>query len=39
MLRILHNTIVTRDDPIVVRPMAVPEPNQRGLGWGSATLP
>jgi hypothetical protein len=31
--------VVRGDDPIVVRPMGVPEPNERGLGWGSATLP
>lgn len=30
---------VRGDDPIEVRPIGVPEPNERGLGWGSATLP
>lgn len=27
------------DDPVLTRALAVPEPNQRGLGWGDATVP
>ena len=30
---------VRGDDPVVTGPVAVPEPNERGLGWGSSTLP
>ena len=30
---------VRGDDPCTTRPIAVPEPNERGLGWGEATVP
>ncbi len=30
---------VRGDDPVLTRPMAVPDPNERGLGWGVAELP
>jgi hypothetical protein len=26
-------------DPVTVRPVGVPDPNQRGLGWGVSTIP
>jgi hypothetical protein len=32
-------SVVRGDDPVVTRPVSVPEPNERGLGWGIATLP
>ncbi|MEZ4236507.1 MAG: hypothetical protein R3F59_10180 [Myxococcota bacterium] len=30
---------VRGDDPVAVHPVDPPEPNQRGLGWGDATVP
>jgi hypothetical protein len=30
---------VRGDDPVTTRPIAAPEPNERGLGWGDATVP
>jgi hypothetical protein len=30
---------VRGEDPVSTRPIAVPEPNERGLGWGDSTLP
>lgn len=30
-------SLVRGDDPVETRPVAVPDPNARGLGWGSAT--
>jgi hypothetical protein len=30
---------VRGEDPVSTRPVAVPEPNERGLGWGDSTLP
>lgn len=32
-------SVVRGEDPAVVRPIDVPEPNQRGLGWGTSTTP
>ncbi len=29
----------TGADPALTRPVAVPDPNDRGLGWGSSTVP
>lgn len=30
---------VRGDDPVMTRPIDVPEPNERGLGWGESTVP
>lgn len=30
--------VVRGDDPVTVQPVANPDPNQRGLGWGESTL-
>ncbi len=35
---LLFSTAVTSDRP-TTRPIAVPEPNEEGLGWGEATVP
>jgi hypothetical protein len=32
-------SVVRGEDPAVTRPIDVPEPNERGLGWGGSTLP
>ncbi len=32
-------SVVRGDEAPTTRPVAVPEPNERGLGWGAATLP
>lgn len=30
---------VRGEDPVITRPIDVPEPNERGLGWGDSTVP
>jgi hypothetical protein len=32
-------SVIRGDDPAVTHPVDVPEPNERGLGWGASELP